>query len=405
MDIKDGIKKACGDRGIETAVKFKKVYIYINSVLHKRVNKIRICNGTPYTLYHIRNCNVFFGYYDLKSYNHSGDKLLAHVVGKYALPTKDEAEIVWFEVGNTEPHLISTTHTWCWQQGSRLRWNPLDENKVLFNDFINNNYVLREVDILNGNSRVVCDAVYDLDPSMTYGVTLNFSRLQGLRPGYGYLNKVDEHESEAAPADDGVYLVNIKSGEKKLVYSLKNLAKNVDINGMHYINHISIAPDGKHFTFFHLWTTEQGWDMRFYCSDIECTHLRQLTNNIIVSHYCWIDNENMIITTKSGEYYEISVTSGICSQITGKYLCRDGHPNKFKDGFISDTYPLSNSMQNVFYSKTDGTGYVELANVFSDPFKYGEIRCDLHPRVETDGRITIDTTVINGLRSILAFKV
>lgn len=405
MGINTIAKKILGKKGTQNLVLCKKSLRLIKSMLIGTKNRIEIKQTDGYQSYYVKGKNVFFGYYDLKSYNSSGDKLIGHMVNKKANPTVDPAKIVFFNIGNNCPHVVGETRAWCWQQGARLRWHPTEADVILFNDYDNNQYVLRKVDIKSGRSEIIGSAVYDVDNEFRYAVTLNFSRLQSLRPGYGYLNMTDPNEKIKAPSNDGVYLVDIKSGAKELIYSLNELAKTVDDDGYHYINHISIAPNGKNFIFFHLWTNGESWKMRLYASDIIGTRLTRVTDGIVVSHYCWMDNENLIITTTSGKYLYININSCAQSKIEESHLNRDGHPNKFGNGFISDTYPLKNQLQKVFYCGLDGTGYREIASVFADPFKYGEHRCDLHPRVEHDGRITIDTTAIGGVRSILAFEI
>lgn len=405
MRINKLVKKVLGEKGIQTAVHWKKMLCLVRATMNGSKDIITIKDTNNYQLYHIDGKNVFFGYYDLKSFNRSGNKLIAHIVDKAADPAVDPAQIAWFEPGDTSPRIIGETKAWCWQQGARLRWHPVEPDVVLYNDFVDDQYVLRKTDVYSGKSEIIGCGVYDIDSDMKYGVTLNFSRLQCLRPGYGYLNIPDPYENIKAPVDDGVFLVDMKSGVKKLLYSLSELAETVNGDGYHYINHLSIAPNGQSFIFFHIWTQEQGWKMKLYASDILGTELRILTENDVVSHYCWVDNENLIITMTSGEYFHLNINSGRRRKIEGEHLNRDGHPSKYREGFITDTYPLKNQMQQVFYCNFDGTGYHELARVFSNPLKYGEHRCDLHPRVESDGRITVDTTAIGGVRSILEFNI
>ncbi len=406
MKIKRMAMQVLGKKGVQKAVYCKKILCLFKSILNGNKNRIEVNGTTHYRLYHMKGKHIFFGYYDLKSCNGSGQKLIAHMVDKAANPAVDPAKIVWFdcESNDPQPHVVGETKAWCWQQGARLRWHPLEPDAILFNDVSDNRYVLRKVDISSGRSETIGCGVYDIDREMKFGVTLNFSRLQRLRPGYGYPNIPDSTAGIKAPNDDGVFLVNMKSGEKKLLYSLSRLAETVDDDGFHYINHLSIAPDGRNFIFFHLWMQGSTRKMRLYISDMMGTRLKRLTDDIVVSHYCWIDPEHLLITTTTGEYLRMNTNSGERQRIVGNHLNRDGHPNLFRNGFISDTYPLKNELQKVFFSHLDGTGYREIASVFSDPLKFGEHRCDLHPRVEQDRRITIDTTAVDGVRSIMTIE-
>ena len=405
MKIRSVVKRILGDKGLETAVNIKKKLAYCSAMIHGKNEQIVIHDATNSFVYHIKDKNVFFGYYDLKSYNRVGDKLIAHIVDKDANPVNNPAEIAWFEPGNGTPHIVGQTRAWCWQQGARLRWHPTEPDCILYNDFKDDRYVLVKTNVIDNKTEIIGTALYDVDTSFMFGLTLNYSRLQRMRAGYGYLILEDPHMGQKAPVNDGVFRVNMQTGEKKLLYSLKDLAKGVEDDGFHYINHLSFSPDGQHFIFFHIWTQSDGWKMRLYVSNITGTQLKRLTDNIIMSHYCWTDNDNLIVTTNEGEYLHLNIQNGCQHKIKEEHLIRDGHPSRYHDGFISDTYPLKDHTQRVFYCNMDGTGYREIASVFSDPTKYGEHRCDLHPRVEADGRITIDTTAVGGVRSMVAFDI
>lgn len=92
-----------------------------------------------------------------------------------------------------------------------------------------------------------------------------------------------------APADDGVFAVDLKTKEVKLLYSLKDLAKQVvsKPTDFHYIKHISVSPDGSRFMFFHLCTKDSldMWNMRLLVSDINGSNLVELEREDIISHY------------------------------------------------------------------------------------------------------------------------
>ncbi|MBP3664859.1 MAG: hypothetical protein J6J03_06840, partial [Tyzzerella sp.] len=345
--------------------------------------------------------------YDLCQYIPRGDKILAHVVKQNASPQIDDAMIVWFDAENGEMHEIEKTGAWCWQQGSRLRWHPKEQDTILFNDLDHGEYVTKKVNLINGIAERVSRALYDVDTEFKYGLALNFSRLQRLRPGYGYSRIGEKNADIAAPADDGVFRVDMHSGDEVLLFSLKDLAKDVSAEGFHYINHLSISPSGKRFTFFHLWTlgAKQSWKMRFYVANADGSGLTLLDDEYIISHYCWVNDRQMIVTDTKGKYIWIDTVSGEKKVIVSEHLNKDGHPSWMNRGFLTDTYPQGKkSMQHVFRMNESGSEYLGILKVFSDPRRYGEKRCDLHPRVTSDGKVTIDTTALGGVRSILAFK-
>ncbi len=407
MGAKQKLEKIIGRKAVEGIIKVKKSASWILSCINGNAGRIVFCDDREYQKYHLADHNVFFGYYDLQQYDEKGEKLLAHVVKKGADTSKDKAKLVWFDSADGSMHEFASTQAWCWQQGARLRWHPKEKNVVLYNDKEGNEFVLKSTNLIDGKTEILSPALYDVDKTLQNGLSLNFARLQRLRPGYGYNSITDDSVNEKASASDGVFHIDLASGRKTLYFSLENLAQDVyDDSASHYINHICISPDGSKFTFFHIWTksAEFPLKMRFYVANMDGTNLRRLENEWRISHYSWIDNKKILTTTADGKYVIYDVETGEKTVIQSEHLVRDGHPTPIEEAFVSDTYPSKRCMQQVFRIGFNGENYKNILNIYSDPRRYGEKRCDLHPRVTSDGRITIDTTCNNGLRSIVAFR-
>lgn len=401
--MKKKLKKIIPSNLLHFIVSTNKKRLAVSNVVNKKYGTIDIADQRDFHVYEIPGNNVFFGYYDLQQYNGEQTKLLAHICKKNSNPAKDSALIAWFEHQNNTPHIIAKTNAWCWQQGSRLRWAPNSEECVLYNDYEDGQYVCKRVNIRNQTMNIVSPALYDITPEGKYGLGLNFQRLQQLRPGYGYSRIPEKSQLQSAPVDDGLFRYDLNSGDSKLLFSLHELAKDITGDYMHYLNHISISPDGSKFTFFHLWTKgrNQPWKMRFYVSDIDGKELKTITESKCVSHYCWIDSDNMIITTSEGLYYKANITEAKIALIESSHLIIDGHPTAVNGRILSDTYPRKDSMQYVFYYNGS---YKELLRIYSDPRLFGEKRCDLHPRLSPKGIVTIDSSVRNGCRNVVEFQ-
>ena len=82
-----------------------------------------------------------------------------------------------------------------------------------------------------------------------------------LRPVTGYKETFDWTEGEAAPKEDGIAIINIKSGEKKILISFEQMAQGLNSNGFDvknrnlFINHTLWSRDGKWIYFF----VRAGW--------------------------------------------------------------------------------------------------------------------------------------------------
>ena len=85
---------------------------------------------------------------------------------------------------------------------------------------------------------------------------MNFSRLQRLRPGYGYKIVPDYSENIKVPHEDGIFLYSFNNREQELLVSLIEISKvepdKTMENAEHYFNHISFSPYSNDFIFFHL---------------------------------------------------------------------------------------------------------------------------------------------------------
>jgi hypothetical protein len=183
------------------------------------------------------------------------------------LPKADEAaEIVLLDARNNfAPAVVDRTRAWNPQQGTMLYWNPsAAATQFFFNDRdpatgkvfavlydIESRRRLREYkfdDTPIGNSGV--------SQAGGYFLGLNYGRLARLRPVTGYPEAFDWTVGRAATKDDGIFRVDVATGEKNLLVSFARLAdtlaaRNVDVEGKHlFINHTLTSRDGRRVYFF-----------------------------------------------------------------------------------------------------------------------------------------------------------
>ena len=411
MGIKASVKKLIGAKN-EYRVKVLKSHI---KYLRTRKNTgVRMCSAQWQApmVYSLPDRHVFFGYYDIPQYQDG--KLLVTTVPLKARTARDTARLCWVEEDTGIFHQIAGTRAWCWQQGSRLRWHPVLPDTVMYNDVDGDRYVCRVVHLEKGQLQVHPRALYDVTPDGRYGLSLDYARLQRLRPGYGYDSLPDRSVGTNVPQDDGIVRVDLQTGEQELLVSYEQLAELSPeaASFENYVNHISVAPDGERAMFFHLWKKGRRWDGRLYTVRLDGTELTCVSKEILPSHYCWWGPDRLMFTSVgfggSASYYHLyDLTCGDLERIPGAHLVRDGHPTFLgrEARFVSDTYPLEGSVQRLFLSPIQGTGYEPICEVYSDPRLFDEQRCDLHPRCSPDGkRILIDATCREGKRSVLLLR-
>lgn len=410
MALKNTVKKLIGAKN-QYRIKVLKAYIKYRKT---RANAGKLVVGEGWAepvVYDLPNRHLFFGYYDIQQIR--GDKLLAMSVARKADTKKDPATLYWVDIPSGGYHEIGETKAWCWQQGSRLRWHPNRPDTVLYNDVEGERYVCRIADLDGSVEKTLPRAMYDITADGKFGLSLNYSRLQRLRPGYGYNTLPDATLGEKVPKNDGIFLVDLDTAEEKLVISYERLVQDVPetADQIHYVNHISIAPDGSKFLFFHLWAPAVGarWSGRLCVANLDGTELRCVEDGFIPSHYCWGGADRLLITSVGfggapSYYYLYDLTAQTKTKLEDPRLVQDGHPTFLCDGsrFLTDTYPLSGSMQRLFQSdRADAP----ICQAYSDPRMFEEKRCDLHPRLTpNDATITIDSTFRDGKRSVIMLR-
>lgn len=347
----------------------------------------------------IEGSQCFFGYYDLQPWNPSRGNMLLFTaaprenVSPHDIGASLDICTAEFSGSGNRPEItkIATTSSWNWQQGCRLQW--FDESRLIFNTVLSQGYGAHIINSESGAlEHEISAPIYDLHAAQSFGLGLDFSRLHRFRRGYGYHQFVQKSR-DMAPDNDGIYRVDIKSGRQDLIVPLSALAgldPRPDMNGAHhYFNHIKINPSGTRFLCFHLWLTVEGKRRsRMFTANVQGEGFHLLAEGITPSHYCWMDDDRILLTGKqsgAGECYAIvkDDDSAAPQILVGENLSQDGHPTFLgHDRFISDTYPDVWGRQTLFYSA--GGRYQKIARAKVPTSFHGEMRCDMHPRVSPD---------------------
>jgi hypothetical protein len=375
------------------------------------IETLKLKNGTD---------AVFFGYHDKSPFSEDGKKILAGSVPANDKKLSSEGSLMnigYYDVnfGKTEQqkfHKVTETHSWSWQQSCMLQWNPLKANReIFFNDIIDGSYGsilydLEKKEVLNKYEQ----PMYSISPNGKYASSLNFSRLARLRSGYGYSNLPDEFESSAAPQNDGVYLIDLNSGQSELIVSLRYLAKNTDKNNHHYINHINFSPDSNLITFFHIYSDIYSKKIiRFYLYNIVEKELELLEAYRTVSHYCWLSKSKLITSELSSDgtkYFLYNIDQGYKEPLEIDNV-GDIHPMVSpvdNSTIVIDTKPDRNSHQHLFLVNLDSKEFMYVDSFFSPPNYKGPVRCDLHPRWDRKGENIAVDSICNGKRCLTVLK-
>lgn len=345
----------------------------------------------------------FFGYYDKNPWNERSTHILAlRVRNSCVYPDSTEAaEIVAIAIADRSMAKIASTVSWNVQQGCMAQW--LDDEHVIFNDFREHKYVCIVCDLRGNVANTYMMPIYALAEDKKTALTLDFSRLHRLRPGYGYANIPEKTKDALCPDEPCIWKIDLVTGNICALLKYTDLTlfhHRHEMDGAHHkVNHLMISPDGSRFMMLHRWIKDGKKHTRLLTCNIDGTGMYLLSDDGFVSHCCWKNNTQILAyleksTTGKGYY--------LLTDRTEKYerlwpdLIMDGHPSYSSDRkqVVTDTYPDRRRMQSLYVM--EGDRLTRVARVFS-PFKYGgDVRCDLHPRWSQNGEeICIDASFEN----------
>ena len=173
----------------------------------------------------------------------------------------EPADVVLIDTQNgNRVEKIDESRAWNFQQGTMFYWNPKDaDHKLIFNDRDpQTNRVFAVVYDIAARKRVR-EYRFNDTPIGNSGVAqrggcflgLNYGRIARLRPVTGYPGALDWNPGEPAPSNDGVFLVDMATGEKHLLVSFADLARAVDTKGRElFINHTLWSRDDSRIYFY-----------------------------------------------------------------------------------------------------------------------------------------------------------
>ncbi|MBP8954860.1 MAG: hypothetical protein KBI47_20890, partial [Armatimonadetes bacterium] len=166
----------------------------------------------------------FFGYYDLPAADARGRHLCLQVPFRDHFPTPgDKALLGWLPLPTAgglaaEPQLevFGETVAWNFQQGCMLQWLA-QPDVCLYNTFGDGAFGCCIHNLATGAQRHLPRAVTNVAQDGTKAVCVNMARIYDFRPGYGYEEIKDPFTDIAAPADDGVYMMDLATGDSRMV--------------------------------------------------------------------------------------------------------------------------------------------------------------------------------------------
>ncbi len=363
----------------------------------------------------------FFGYYDKTPWDATGRYVLGVEAGfmDRAPTPEDEAVVGLIDTarGDAWAPLAATT-AWHWQFGPMLQWLPAAPDRtVAFNVRREGSFGAALLDVFTREERALPLPIAALSPDKGTALSVNFSRLADMRPGYGYGGLRDPGYDGPHPADDGVFRMDLATGESELIVSLDRAAalnRRPDMDGCkHWFNHLVINTDGSRFAFLHRWRPpdRDARKTRLLTAGLDGSDLRCIADDDMVSHYDWRDAERILAWARQRDagdrFFLFNERTGGREVIGEGVLTGDGHCSYSPDRrwILLDAYPDERHERALMLFDPAEGRRVDLGRFHSPPALAGPIRCDLHPRWSRDGHHVCMDSVHEGTRQIYVIDV
>jgi len=375
----------------------------------------------------------FFGYIgqcQTIPWNADGRYILALEIDNIdRLPKPEEyATVMLIDTKNDNKIVrLDKTHAWNPQQGTMFYWNPLKpKTQFFFNDRdLKTGKVFTVLYDIKKKKRIR-EYRFDDTPVANGGVAadgsaflaINYGRLARLRLVTGYPQALDWSADHIAPENDGIFVVDIKTGKKRLLVSyrrlegeLKKRKPQLNHTGL-FINHTLWNRDSDRVYFF----ARAGWSKTMKnkgdrvntpCSiNIDGTGLT-LHKKFLGGHPEW--DKNNIIIGRDGDkqaLYDIETQT-----IVGQLGTPEMFPNPEGDIALSpdanwfvNGYKKQNKNYYAVYRRSDGA-FVRSDGIDKGQYS-GNIRIDPAPRWNrTSDKILIPGIAENKTRQIFVLKV
>ncbi|WP_294395371.1 glycosyltransferase [uncultured Clostridium sp.] len=363
----------------------------------------------------------FFGYYDKSPWDISDRYMLCMKANDTwsDVSPHEKADILLIDTFKPETDenrvkKIAETRAWNVQQACMLQWlGPDFSSRILYNDYRDGKYVSVILTLETMEEKVIPAAVYSVSSDGKFALTLDFSRLYELRPGYGYYNVPEKTKGVALPDSTAIWKVDLETGEVTDLLKYTDFAnfqprpEMKEAGAVHKVNHIMLSPNGKRFMVLYRWFNGQRKYTRLITCNVDGTDMYVLSDDDMVSHCFWKNNSSILAfenKKKGGPGYYLMKDK------TDKYIhcwpqfSNDGHPSYSPDGslIVTDSYPdrarvASINLMDGNERKRDNT---TIARVFA-PFKYdNDTRCDLHPRWNHAGDKICFDSIFEGHRGL-----
>ncbi len=340
----------------------------------------------------------FFGYYDLQPYDSTGRYHLCNKVSFVdRLPTPEDVnELGVIDLHTGEFHRLAVTTAWNFQQGSFLQWYGADS--ILYNVREGDTFRTAITNWKTGETKVFKLPSANVSADGRYSLSINLSRVFDFRPGYGYSGVPDPFAGVNAPAEDGVWLQDLHTGETRLLISYERMAREFPqppcSEQKLVVNHITFNPSGDRFLFLLRYFPKPGEKhaTMLITSDLQ-GNMFAMTDYEVNSHYHWKNDRDLLMVYGPDlQHYGLYVMKDFSRDhvlIPEKtFYNEDIHCLYSPDRryILGDGYPDGEHMRTIHLYDTVTRTNTPIVRVYSQEYPIIDLRCDLHARWHPSGK-------------------
>lgn len=319
------------------------------------------------------------------------------------MPGPDEpASIGLVDAQTGEFRPVAETHAWNFQQGAMLHWNPLKpETEIIYNDRQGNEIVSVVLDVTTGRKRALPRPVNAVSHSGKHALSLTYGRLGRLRKVVGYDGIRDPNPDAPHPDNDGVFLMNLVTGDRELVVSIRQVYEMLrddhpELETAHmWFNHVVFnRTDTRFFFLARTRKPNGGLETGMFTASLDGSDLRQvIPYGKSVSHFDWRNEKDIVATFNlhgTGRVHVLFTDGRAGYQHLGEgCLDFDGHctfsPNQ--RWLATDRKRGRELTQSLILYDMQRRTCTTLTTFDMKDRRFigGDLRCDFHPRWSRTG--------------------
>ena len=330
---------------------------------------------------------------------------------------------------------VTTTRCWNFQEAAMAHWMPCEKDTFVFNDVMDGRFCAVVMNWKTKKERAYPFPVSAVTEDGRWALSINYARLSMTRPDYGYAGDgQDARGGVKFPADDGLWRVDLQTGEARLLVSCADLRDRVPAvesdAGLSYICHTVISKDNRRVYFLsrsveksmagtRKWSGPK-WKTTAFTCNADGTNVRRcFPDGWGSSHFNWKpalterDGRTMVVTCfwQNKVYTHVEFTVGEeadAHQIGGSAMNFDGHCIYSPDGrfVVGDGYGGKNHFRQWKIVRLADNSVFEVGSYFvPETYRDTYCRCDLHARWRPDGRQIGFNSVHEGSRQVYVMDV